>query len=172
MRVNLATLPMFDFSRREFMKGAVATGGAFVLGAYIPFSARAVAQEGGPPPGIHDPNVFLKIGVDNSITLISKHFEMGQGITTGMATLVVEELGADWSKVRFEFAPNNPDLYKNLIFGVMSTGGSTSTAEAWDQMRQVGAAARTMFVNAAAAKWKVSPEEIKVEKGVLTHAPG
>jgi len=163
---------MFDFSRREFMKGAAATAGAFVLGTYIPFPKSVVAQEGGPAPGIHDPNVFLKISADNSVTLLSKHFEMGQGITTGMATLVAEELGADWSSMRFEFAPNNPELYKNLIFGVMATGGSTSAAEAWDQMRQVGAAARTMFVNAAAAKWKVSPEEIKVEKGVLTHAPG
>jgi len=172
MRVNFATLAMFDFSRREFMKGAVATAGAFVLGAYIPFSNRALAQEGGPAPGIYDPNLFLKIAPDDSVTLISKHLEMGQGVTTGMATMVAEELGADWSKMRFEFAPNHADVYKNLFFGVMATGGSTSTAEAWDQMRQVGAAARMMLVSAAAAKWNVQPTEIKVEKGVLIHASG
>src|SRR5439155_21685316 len=125
-----ATLPMFDFSRREFMKGAAATAGAFVIGAYIPFSGEAYAQEGGPAQGVYDPNVFLKIGADNSVTLISKHFEMGQGVTTGMATLVAEELGADWSTVRFEFAPNNPKLYNNLAFGpIMATGGTTSMAE-------------------------------------------
>ena len=78
-------------SRREFLIGAAATAGVFVLGAYIPFAKRAFAQEGGSvPKGVYDPNVFLRIGADNSVTLISKHFEMGQGATTGLATLVAE----------------------------------------------------------------------------------
>ena len=72
--------------------------------------------------------------------------------------------------MRFEFAPNNPDLYKNLIFRVMATGGTTSIANSWVQMRQVGAAARMMFASAAAARWSVRASEIKVEKGVVTHA--
>lgn len=170
MRVNLSTLPLFDFSRREFLKSAGATTGVFVLGAYIPFSKAAVAQEGGPAPGAYDPNVFLKIGADNSVTLISKHFEMGQGVTTGLATLVAEELGADWSAVRFEFAPNNPSLYNNLLFGpVMATGGTTSIANSWEQMRKVGAAARRMLIAAAAARWGVPAAEIRAEKGVLSH---
>jgi len=172
MRVNFATLPFYDFSRREFLKGAAASAGAFVLGAYVPLSSEALPQEGGPAPGIYDPNVFLRIGPDNSVTLISKHFEMGQGIVNGMATLVAEELGADWSAMRFEFAPNNPDLYKNLVFGVMATGGTTSTPESWDQMRQVGAAARIMFVEAAAKRWNVSASEVKVERGVIRHSAG
>src|SRR5713101_1463984 len=144
-------------SRREFLIGAAAVAGAFVLGTYIPFAKRAFAQEGGGvPKGIFDPNVFLKIGADNTVTLISKHFEMGQGVTTGLATLVAEELDADWPMMRFEFAPSDPQLYHNLLFGpVMATGGSTSMAEAWVQMRQVGAAARMMFIAAAAAKWHV-----------------
>jgi isoquinoline 1-oxidoreductase subunit beta len=115
--------------------------------------------------------VFLKIGADNSVTIISKHFEMGQGGTTGLATLIAEELGADWSKVRFEFAPNDPKLYNNLLFGpIMATGGTTSIAESWEQMRQVGAAARMMFIAAAAAKWKAPAADIKVEKGIVRHA--
>ena len=94
MRVNLATLPFFDFSRREFLKGAAATAGAFVLGAYIPFSREAFAQEQGPAKGPYDPNLFLKIETDDSVTLISKHLEMGQGSYTGLATIVAEELDA------------------------------------------------------------------------------
>lgn len=112
-----------------------------------------------------DPNVFIKIGLDNTVTLISKHFEMGQGVTTGLATLVAEELGADWSAMRFEFAPNNPALYNNLIFGpVMATGDTTSIANSWVQMRQAGAAARMMLVAAAAARWATPAGEISVEK--------
>lgn len=81
-------------SRREFLKGAAAAAGVFVLGAYVPFMKRAFAQDA-IPQGIYDPNVFLKIGADNTVTIISKHFEMGQGVTTGLATLVAEELEAD-----------------------------------------------------------------------------
>jgi isoquinoline 1-oxidoreductase beta subunit len=173
MRVNQATLPFFDFSRREFIKGAAATAGAFVIGAYIPFSREAFAQAGGAPQGPYDPNLFLRIGADNSVTLISKHFEMGQGVTTGMPTLIAEELGADWSAMRFEFAPADSAIYHNLFFGpVMGTGGSTSMAEGWEQTRKIGAAARMMFVAAAAAQWNVPSAEIKVEKGVITHASG
>ncbi len=159
-------------SRREFLIGAAAVAGAFVLGTYIPFAKRAFAQEGGGvPKGIFDPNVFLKIGAANTVTLISKHFEMGQGVTTGLATLVAEELDADWSSMRIEFAPNNAKLYNNLAFGpVMGTGGSTSTPAGWEQMRQVGAVARMMLVSAAGAKWNVPAAEIKVQKGVLSHA--
>jgi isoquinoline 1-oxidoreductase subunit beta len=158
-------------SRREFLKASAAASGAFVLATFVPFRNRAQAAEGGGmAQGVIDPNVFLKIGADDSITLISKHFEMGQGITTGMATLVADELDADWSKMRFEFAPNNPALYNNLVFGpYMVTGGSTSMLGAWMQMRQVGAAARTMFLTAAAAGWNVPASELKIDKGVISH---
>jgi len=158
-------------SRRAFLKGATAAAGTFVLGTYIPFRKSALAQTA-PPQGVFEPNVFLKIGADDSVTLISKHFEMGQGATTGLATLVAEELEADWSKMRFEFAPNNAKLYNNLVFGpVMATGGSTSMVNSWVQMRQVGAAARMMFVAAAAEKWRVPAAEVAVQKGVVSHAP-
>lgn len=161
-----------DSTRREFLKTAAVTAGAFVLGAVVPFGKRALAQEtGGAPAGVFDPNVFLRIGADDTVTLISKHLEMGQGITTGMATLVAEELDADWATMRFEFAPNDAALYNNLFFGpVMATGGSTSSAESWVQMRRVGAAARAMFVAAAAAKWNVPAAGIDVAKGVVRHA--
>jgi isoquinoline 1-oxidoreductase subunit beta len=173
MRVNPETLPFFDFSRREFMKTASAAAGAFILSTYIPAWTRAFAQEGGAPQSVYDPNMFLKIGADNSVTLISKHLEMGQGVATGLSTMVAEELGVDWSAMHFEFAPNDPTIYNNLFFGpVMGTGGSTSTAESWEQMRKVGAAARMMFVTTAAAKWNVAANEIKVSSGILSDGSG
>lgn len=159
-----------DPSRREFILQTASAAVVFLLGAYVPFGKRAWAAATGPVPGPFDPNIFLRIGADNSVTLISKHFEMGQGVTTGMATLVAEELDADWSTMRFEFAPNNAKLYNNLLFGpVMATGGTTSMAESWRQMRQVGAAARSMLVDAAAARWQVPASEIHVERGIVMH---
>ena len=157
-------------SRRSFLKVTSTAVGVFILGAYLPFSKRALAEPE-PAQGLFDPNLFLKIGADNSVTIISKHFEMGQGVTTGLATLIAEELEADWSMIRFEFAPNDAKLHNNLLLGpVMGTGGTTSMAEAWEQMRKVGAAARMMLVTAAAAKWNVPAGEIRVEKGIVSHA--
>jgi len=170
MRVDIEKLARFDFSRREMLE---ATAGAFVLGAAIAVPRMSYAQEGAPAQGVFDPNVFLKIAPDNSVTLLSKHLEMGQAATTGMATMVADELGADWSAMRVEHAPNNPNLYNNLLFGpVMATGGSTSMAESWDQMRQVGAAARMMFTEAAAAKWGVAASGIRIEKGLVSDGAG
>jgi isoquinoline 1-oxidoreductase beta subunit len=163
------TISRFNPSRRAFIRDAAAAIGAFTLGTRIPFGP-ARAQSGGPSPGPFDPNIFLQITSDNSVTLISKHFEMGQGVTTGLATLVAEELDADWSQMRFVFAPANAALYNNLLVGpLQATGGSTSTAEAFTQMRQVGAAARAMFVAAAAANWRVPAAEVAVSKGVVSH---
>jgi CO/xanthine dehydrogenase Mo-binding subunit len=110
MRYDPATMSPADRvepPRRTFLRQAALATGAFVLAAYIPLPRRAIAaQEGGAiPQGIFDPNVFLKISSDDTVTLISKKFEMGQGVTTGFATLVAEELDADFSRMRFEFAP-------------------------------------------------------------------
>jgi isoquinoline 1-oxidoreductase subunit beta len=165
----------FLSSRRTFLQDSAAWGGAFTLGALIPFAA-ARAQLKEPLPGLHDPNIFLRIAPDNTITLISKHLEMGQGVATGLATMVAEELDADWSQMRFVLAPSEvKDLtnfkvigYVNLVFLIQGTGGSTSTKETWLQMRQVGAAARDMFANAAAAKWQVPISEIVIDRGVIT----
>ena len=170
MRFALENVLDPALSRRTFLKSAAAGAGVFLIGVHVPFATRAIAQEATPPPNV-DPNMFLRIDPDGTVTIISKHFEMGQGASTGMATLVAEELGADWSKVRIAFAPNNPKVYNNLAFGTFQgTGGSTATAEAWEQMRTVGAGARMMLVAAAAARWGVSPNEITVDKGVVAHS--
>jgi isoquinoline 1-oxidoreductase beta subunit len=113
----------------------------------------------------------LRIGADNSVTVISKHLEMGQGTYTGLATIVAEELDAAWAQVKVEGAPADAKRYNNLFFGgAQGTGGSTAMANSWGQMRQTGATARAMLVSAAAKRWKVPAAEITVAEGVLRHA--
>jgi isoquinoline 1-oxidoreductase subunit beta len=161
-------------SRRAVLQGT--TG--LVIGICLPGnSARAQSRGGagraldsGAVSDLFTPNAFVRIGTDDTVTILIKHIEFGQGTFTGLATLVAEELDADWSKVRMEHAPCNRDLYKNLTQGVQNTGGSTSIANSYEQMRKAGAAARVVLVQAAAAAWGVRPDEITVENGVLRHA--
>jgi isoquinoline 1-oxidoreductase beta subunit len=157
----------FRPTRRQLLQGAAATVGGLVLGTYVVLPRRAFAQA--PKPLDYVPNVFLRIGTDDTVTVLSKHFEMGQGVTTGLATLVAEELDANWANLRFAFAPNDPVLYSNIAFGMQGTGGSTSMASAWEQMRKVGAAARAMLVQAAATRWGVDPSQVQVEDGIVLH---
>jgi len=165
-----------NLSRRRFLAAGVATGAGLTLGL-LP-AARAAMRESG--PGIagsaptdaasFEPNAFLRIGRDDTVTVISKHLEMGQGTYTGMATLVAEELDAAWEQVRVEGAPADAKRYRNLFWGdAQGTGGSTAMANSWQQMRQAGAAARQMLVAAAAKQWQVEPSAIEVEAGVVRH---
>ncbi len=149
-----------ESTRRGFLKGVAATGLVVGLGPKGGWTASA---------GAMDVNPFVRIGPDGTVTAILKHFEMGQGTTTGLATLIAEELDADWDKVAIEFAPANTQLYVNTLFGVQGTGGSTAMANSWEQYRKAGAAARGMLVTAAARDWGVPEGEITVAKGVVSH---
>ncbi|MDP3736174.1 MAG: molybdopterin-dependent oxidoreductase, partial [Hyphomonadaceae bacterium] len=112
---------------------------------------------------------FVRIGSDNTVTVILKHLEMGQGVSTGLTTIVAEELDAAWSQLRFEHSPADNALYGNTAFGgMMGTGGSTAVFNSWDQLRKAGAGARAMLVQAAAAKWKVDPASVTVADGVVS----
>ncbi len=120
--------------------------------------------------GVFAPNPFVRIGTDGFVTVIAKHLETGQGIYTGLATILSEELDADWSRVRVESAPADERLYNNLFFGpVQATGGSTGIANSYEQYRRAGAMARAMLVDAAAASWEVPAGKIVVERGVVRH---
>ena len=117
-----------------------------------------------------EPNAFLRIGKDNSVTVLIKHLEMGQGTYTGLATLVAEELDADWSQIRSEGAPADASRYNNLNWGkAQGTGGSSAIANSFQPMRLAGAAAREMLVAAAAALWQVDAGEIGVMRGMIRH---
>jgi isoquinoline 1-oxidoreductase beta subunit len=117
------------------------------------------------------PNAFIRIGADNSVTVIAKHVEMGQGAYTGIATVAAEELDADWAQVRVESAPADAKRYANLAFGTMQgTGGSSAMANSWMQLRQAGARARAMLLMAAGKDWRVPIAELTVDQGIVYHA--
>ena len=143
-----------NLSRRDFLKA----GAGLTLGIAVPSLAQMAGpgQAGGRvvAAGTFEPNAFVRIGTDNTVTVIVKHLEMGQGTYTGLPTLVAEELDADWSQIRVEGAPADASRYNNLFMGaVQGTGGSTAMANSYEQMRKAGAAARAMLVAAAAERW-------------------
>ena len=156
-------------SRRRFLQGAGAASLGLVVGFHwLPRNAMAQKAAAGTPAMI---NAFIRIAPDNTVTVLSKHLEMGQGTYTGLATIVAEKLDADWKQMRTEGAPADAKLYANLAFGtIQGTGGSTAMANSWDQLRKAGATARAMLVSAAAEQWKVPAKEITVSKGVVSHA--
>ncbi len=154
-------------SRRRFLQSGTALSGALVIGFWLPEGmGRNAAFAQAPAPKAVPPNAFLRIGKDGSVTVLVKHLEFGQGVTTSLPMLVAEELGCDWSKVRGELAPAGPE-YAHTAFGMQMTGGSSSVSNSWEQMRTVGAQARTMLVQAAANQWKLKPADLRVENGFV-----
>src|ERR1700687_5070004 len=160
-------------SRRVFLQSPGAPGLFIGFGWLAPTAADAAAPGvEGAATGPLAPNAFVRVGTDNLVTVICKHHEMGQGNTTGLASLVADELDADWALVRTEYAPSDANLYKNLAFGMQGTGGSSAIANSFLQYRSAGATARAMLVAAAAEEWKVPPGEIRTSKSTITHASG
>lgn len=155
-------------TRRAFLAGTGLVIGVAIAPKILSAAATGVPAGGG--PDLLPLNAFVKIGTDDTVTVLSKHIEFGQGPFTGLATLVAEELDADWSQMRAVHSPTDNKIYANLMFGLQGTGGSSSIANAYEQMRKAGATARTMLVAAAADDWKVPVAEITVEKGRIKHA--
>ncbi|AGP38036.1 twin-arginine translocation pathway signal protein [Sorangium cellulosum] len=153
-------------SRRDFLQVAAGSAAGLLLSFYVPQGVRAAPKAAQPQP--LSPNAFVRIGTDESVTVVLAHSEMGQGIWTGLAMLIAEELECDWSKVRSEHAPAAP-VYGHPVMHFQMTGGSTSTNGEFDRYRTVGAMAKDMLVRAAAARWKVAPAACVVAKGLVTH---
>ena len=154
-------------SRRGFLKGSALLGGGLVVAFVLPGAHRFAigAEDQG---DVFAPNAFLRIGNDNSVTVLLGHSEMGQGIWTGLTMLIAEELDADWSKIRVEHSPASAADYGLAAFGGMQiTGGSTSTWMEFDRYRQAGAAARLMLIDAAAKRFNVAPSSLRTESGVV-----
>jgi isoquinoline 1-oxidoreductase beta subunit len=163
MRFFMEKFFISNESRRDFLKAS----GALVLGFSLPEKVFAQTAK-----TTFSPNAFVRIGADNTVTVIVKHLEMGQGTYTGLPTLVAEELDADWSQIRATGAPADAKQYANLFWGeAQGTGGSTALANSYEQFRKAGATARAMLVSAAAAKWSVPASEISVSKGIVLHKP-
>lgn len=154
---------IIKMSRREFLKTGVILGGGLFLACHIPLGGKAAAAE----ITTFEPNAFLRIGTDDSVTIIVNKSEMGQGIYTSLPMLLAEELECDWKKVRIEASPVAPE-YNHTLFGpIMITGGSTSVRSEWERLSKAGAAAREMLVAAAAGAWKVEPSACRADNGMV-----
>jgi isoquinoline 1-oxidoreductase beta subunit len=155
-------------SRRAFLRSGAAAGGVLVVGAMIPGCGREPPPRSSAP---FAPNAWVRITQDGLVTVVVDRSEMGQGVATALPMLVADELDADWSKVRFEFAPANP-AYANPLFGAAQlTGGSSSVRAAWLPLSEAGAKARAMLVQAAAAQWKVAVDACRTDNGFVLHEP-
>jgi isoquinoline 1-oxidoreductase beta subunit len=170
MRPDAGMAGLGSVSRRSFLKTGAVVGGGLVVGFIVPAGMRrfAFGQEGpaAQPPALPPANAFLRIGSDESVTVLLAHSEMGQGIWTTLPMLVNEELDADWSRFRVEHAPAAP-AYHHTVFPIQMTGGSTTTWSEFDRYRQVGAMTRSLLVAAAAERWGVPAAECRTEKGFV-----
>jgi isoquinoline 1-oxidoreductase beta subunit len=164
-----------EWTRRGFIRGVGIAAGLVVA---FRFSTRTVRAAGGDAPALPGapadalaPNAFVRVAPDGTVTIVVNHAEMGQGIITALPMLVADEMDADWSKVRTEFAPVNP-AYNHTLFGIQMTGGSTSTWTEFERLRGVGATTRALLVRAAAEEWAVPASECRTESGAVLHGDG
>jgi len=160
-------------SRRTVLRVMGGAGAGLTLALALPGTGRAAetkATNGSTDSEVFAANAFVRIAPDNTVTVVVKHLEMGQGVFTGLATLVAEELDAAWSQIRAEHAPADAKRYNNLFWGpLQGTGGSTSMANAYLQMRRAGAVARTLLRQAAAKTWGVDVKAVATSEGYLIH---
>ncbi len=156
-------------SRRAFLASGAVAGGGLLLGAvFRPSIARAGAPHLGKEP--IPLNAWVRIGVDDVVTLIVSQAEMGQGVLTTLPAVLAEELGADWKRVKLESSPADP-AYRNPARNWQITGNSESTTAFFDFLRSMGASAREMLTSAAAERWKVDPASCYSENGKVIHRP-
>ncbi|MGF1526741.1 MAG: molybdopterin cofactor-binding domain-containing protein [Candidatus Competibacterales bacterium] len=154
----------FTLSRRRFLVAGAAAGAGFSLGFPLT-GARAAANSTQVP----EVNAWVVIAPDDTVTIRIARSEMGQGTLTGLAQLVVEELDCDWSKVTTEYPTPGENLARNRVWGSFSTGGSRGIRDSHRYVREGGAAARLMLLEAAANAWGVPVAECSTDKGVITH---
>jgi isoquinoline 1-oxidoreductase beta subunit len=151
---------MNSITRRTFLQVTALAGGGVLLGLY--FKPELLGQ--GQQPVTPVPNSFIRISPDGIVTIIGKNPEIGQGVKTSLPMIIADELDVDWQSVRVEQADYDATKYSN-----QNAGGSTAIPNAWNPMRQVGAAARAMFVTAAAQTWKLPEAELTTSSGKVLH---
>ncbi len=154
-------------SRRDFLKSSVLAG--LTVAFYVPESQGRLVKALDSKSAF-TPNAFIHIAEDNLVTIFVKHVEMGQGVYTALPMIIAEELSADWQHIRVAHAPATPE-YFHTTFGLQITGGSTSISEAFSQMRQAGAVAKQLLIQAAAQLWQVSISECQAKQGQVKHVP-
>ncbi|MCI4643616.1 MAG: molybdopterin-dependent oxidoreductase [Hyphomonadaceae bacterium] len=160
-----------QLSRRSFIVGTGAAGLTIgILAACSPGGGETEPPiaNGPPPPEV---NAWVHIGVDDVVTIRIARSEMGQGTLTGLAQMVAEELECDWDKVVTEYPTPGENLARDRVWGDFSTGGSRGIRMSHDYVREGGAVARMMLVQAAANRWAVPVEECSALNSVITHTP-
>ncbi|MGZ5104440.1 MAG: molybdopterin cofactor-binding domain-containing protein, partial [Usitatibacter sp.] len=155
-----------NLSRRRFIVSSAAAGGGLALGMHVPFAGAQAATGADAATEI---NLWVAVRPDDTCVIRVARAEMGQGTLTGLAQLVAEELECDWSKVTTEPITPGRNLASKRAWGEMGTGGSRGIRTSQDYVRQGGAAARIMLLQAAADAWQVPVSELAVEKGVIRH---
>ncbi|HEV8016574.1 MAG TPA: molybdopterin cofactor-binding domain-containing protein [Stellaceae bacterium] len=161
-------------SRRRFIVTAATAAGGLAIGiGAVPHWAEAATVAAHPwddsPTNPNEIDAWIAIDPDDSVLIRYQRAEMGQGSMTAVPMMLNEELGADWSKVRIEYASTNRNTRENKIYGDMYSNGSRSIKESQKRVQQVGASARTRLIAAAAAKWGVPPTECSAANSVVTH---
>ncbi len=160
-------------NRRDFLKLVSLTGGGLVLALYLdacdklpPELPLVSAKDPASEPGAVTPNIYVKVDNQGILTVTAFRSEMGQGIRTALAMLVAEELDVAWENVRIEQTP------ADSRFGNQHTGGSQSVTKYYTALRNAGAAARQMLIQAAAQQWKVKAGDCSTEPGFVVHPKG
>jgi isoquinoline 1-oxidoreductase beta subunit len=153
-------------NRRSFVLGSSAAGAGLALGFHVPFDTDVARADAVSAPEV---NAWVVVKPDETVVIRIARSEMGQGTMTGLAQLVAEELNADWSKVTTEFPTPGQNVARKRIWGEFSTGGSRGIRESNKYVREGGAAARMMLIQAAATAWNVPVAECTADKGVITH---
>ena len=155
-----------SLSRRSFLATSAAVGSGLLLGLSLPFGDSQAAGAAS-----FEPNGFIRIGSDGNVVLTMPYVEMGQGTYTSISMLIAEELDVNLKQVRLEHAPPNEKLYANPMLGVQATGNSNAIRGAWKPLREAGATARIMLVEAAAKRWGVDPKTCRAQDGQVIHVP-
>ncbi len=153
-------------------RGFLATSGGLTFSVAIGVGLGASSQPAQSQSALK-PNVWVTIGVDDSVVVMTPTGEMGQGTTTALPMILAEELDADWSKVRIEYAPPNPRVYGNshpLLNGGQASLASIAIPGYFTPLRIAGAQARRVLINAAAARWGVEASSVSTDAGVVIHA--
>src|SRR2546428_356858 len=156
-----------NVARRSFIIGSAAVGAGFALGLKIPFGASVVRAQDGSP----EITAWVVIRPDDTVVIRVARSEMGQGTLTGLAEMVAEELECDWSKVTTEYPTPGQSVARKRVWGDFSTGGSRGIRDSHQYVRQGGATARVMLVQAAADAWGVPASECSAANSVITHKP-
>ena len=158
-----------SLSRRGFLQTSALAGGGMLIG----FNLFAACNQNTAPPvdlsqlNYNDFNAFIKISNEGKVTIFSPNPEIGQGVKTSMPMLIAEELDVAWKDVLVQQGDLDTENYKRQV-----AGGSQSLRQGWEPLRQTGATARQMLINAAAARWGIAASKCTTKEGVVYHPDG